>query len=95
MRIARSVIVITVLGCSGADGTAMVRMQAARDFVCAESTVDVHKRVDGSYSAVGCGKSGRYQAICEGVRCSVSKQGEETKTPPSMGLMPESRVFEP
>jgi hypothetical protein len=79
----------SAFGCSGADATAMVRMQAAQDFVCAESTVDVRKEVDGTYAAVGCGKHGVYRAVCEGTRCAVSKEGEGLKSPPPRGLAPE------
>jgi hypothetical protein len=81
--------VLAAFGCSGADATPMVRMQAAQDFVCAESTVDVRKQVDGTYSAVGCGKHGTYRAVCEGTRCAVSKEGGALKAPPPRGLPPD------
>ncbi len=80
---------VFAFGCSGADATAMVRMQAAQDFTCAESTIDVRKEVDGTYAAVGCGKHGVYRAVCEGTRCAVSKEGEGLKSPAPRGLAPE------
>lgn len=84
MRAAEVTILLALTaGCSGADATPMVRMQAAKDFVCTESTVDVHREVNGTYSAVGCGKHGNYRAVCEGTRCAVSAEGGNLSDSPS------------
>lgn len=89
MRLVYALAPALVLGCSGADATPMVRMQAAQDLVCAESTVDVRHEVDGTYTAVGCGKRGSYRAVCEGTRCAVSKDDGNLSAPPPRGAPPE------
>jgi len=83
---------VAAAGCSGVDATPMVRMRAAQDFVCAESTVQVHRKLDGSYSAVGCGKHGTYRAVCEGTRCAVTRKGGGMQAPPPRGVAPEPGV---
>jgi hypothetical protein len=75
--------------CSGADASPMVRARAAADLVCAESTVAVRRDLDGTYTAVGCGKVGHYRAVCEGTRCAVSGQGEPLRTPAPQSPAPE------
>lgn len=89
MRAILLVSLLIVAGCSGADATPMVRMQAAQDFVCAESTVVVRREINGSYTAVGCGKRGTYRAVCEGTRCAVSPEGGNLSAPPPRGVAPE------
>jgi len=76
----------SALGCGGADATSMVKVQAAQDFVCVESTVDVRRQIDGSYIALGCGKRGVYHAACDGMYCTVSKSGDGFHSPPPRGL---------
>ena len=80
---------LLAIGCVGADATTMVRVQAAKDFVCAESTVRVERKLDGSYVALGCGKHGSYRALCEGVRCAISKNGEAFNSPQQRTFSPE------
>ncbi|MCL2822424.1 MAG: hypothetical protein FWD57_00355 [Polyangiaceae bacterium] len=75
------VLLANVTGCTSADATPGVRVRAAQDFVCAESTIDVQRSIDGSYVALGCGKRGVYHAVCEGVSCSVSQAGERPGSP--------------
>jgi hypothetical protein len=84
-----TILLALTAGCSGADATPMVRVQAARDFVCAESTVEVRRELNGTYSAVGCGKHGNYRAVCEGTRCAVSKEGGNLSDPPSRAGAPD------
>ncbi len=96
MGLVAFVLLAVLVGCAGADATAMVRMQAAQDFVCGESTIEVRREVDGTFRAVGCGKQGTYRAICEGMRCAVFKQGGALLAPASRGVAPqphESRRF--
>ena len=76
-------------GCSGADASPMVRARAAGDLVCAESTIDVRRGLDGTYTAVGCGKVGHYRAVCEGTSCAVAAQGEAPRTPAPQSPAPE------
>lgn len=66
-------IALALMGCAGADATPMVRARAASDLVCAESTVRVDQQVDGTYAAIGCGKRYTYRALCEGMRCTVTR----------------------
>lgn len=83
------VVMLWTVACAGADPTPMVRMQAAKDFVCAESTVRVQRDPGGTYTAVGCGKHGTYTAVCEGTRCAVSQQGGGMRGPAPRGVAPE------
>jgi hypothetical protein len=69
----------------------MVRARAADDLTCAESTIRVDRGMDGNYTAVGCGKKAKYQALCEGTHCSVSKDGEGLQSPPQLAPAPEQR----
>ena len=78
-----------LVACAGADPTPMVRMQAAKDLVCAESAVEVRRNPSGTYTALGCGKHGTYTAVCEGTRCAVSEQGGGMSGPPPRGVAPE------
>jgi hypothetical protein len=71
----------------------MVRARAANDLVCAESEVDVRREVDGTYTALGCGKRESYRAVCEGMRCAVSREGEPLRSPPANGPGPEPAGF--
>ena len=77
----------------GADASPMVRARAASDLVCAESTVDVHRELDGTYKAVGCGKVGHYRAVCEGTACEVSALGETPRTPRPQSPAPEPNTI--
>ncbi len=81
--------VLAIAACSGADASPMVRARAAGDLVCAESTVDVRREVDGTYTAVGCGKANHYRAVCEGSTCAVSREGEAPRSPPPQSPAPE------
>lgn len=80
---------VLLAACSGADATPMVRARAASDLVCAESTVRIRHEVDGTYTALGCGKHANYRAVCEGTRCAVSREGEALQAPPPRGGPPE------
>ncbi|MBI5531994.1 MAG: hypothetical protein HY898_04715 [Deltaproteobacteria bacterium] len=80
---------LALWSCSGADATPMVRARAADDLVCAESTVRVLREVDGTYTAIGCGKRLSYRALCEGTQCAVSREGEGLKSPPPNSPAPE------
>jgi hypothetical protein len=81
--------VVLTIGCVGADATPMVRVRASEDLVCAESTIRVQRALNGTYTAVGCGKRASYQAVCEGTRCAVSREGEELRSPPPRGPDPD------
>ncbi|MCU0693756.1 MAG: hypothetical protein MUF54_20400 [Polyangiaceae bacterium] len=80
--------VVLTLGCVGAGATPMVRVRASEDLVCAESTIRVQRELDGTYTALGCGKRASYQAVCEGTRCAVSREGEALRSPPPRGPDP-------
>ena len=93
-RLAFPFLTTVALGCAVTDATSMVRVQAAKDFVCVESTVDVHREIDGSYVALGCGRRGVYHAVCDAMQCTVSKGGQGTRSPKPRTLPQERSITE-
>lgn len=56
-----------------------VRLLAERDLDCAPRDIRIEEELGGRFLAVGCGRKARYDARCDGGRCSVS---EATGTTP-------------
>jgi hypothetical protein len=54
----------------------MVYSEAERDLDCPQKDIRVTEALGGVFEAVGCGRTARYRAICEGVKCSVSSEAD-------------------
>lgn len=73
-----------VTACAGApySGNAMdaakpyVLERAVKDLACPSKRIGVRRDVGGTYVATGCGRSARYQSVCEQLQCDVAKEGE-------------------
>jgi hypothetical protein len=50
-----------------------VRLLAERDLDCAPKDIRIEEELGGRFLAVGCGRKARYDARCDGGRCSVSE----------------------
>jgi hypothetical protein len=54
----------------------IVRSDAERDLDCPPEEIRVVEAWGGVFEAIGCGQKATYKANCDGVRCSVSREGE-------------------
>lgn len=54
----------------------IVYSYAERDLDCPQKEIRVTEGLGGLFEAVGCGRTARYRAICEGVKCSVSSDAD-------------------
>jgi hypothetical protein len=75
-------LVCVALGSSGCaamgDGArAEVLVRAEKDLICPQDRIDLERKWGGKYVARGCGRKTTYDTICEGVKCNVSREGEE------------------
>ena len=63
---------------SGASTNAIpgVRVQAEKDFDCAQSEISVTSKLGGRFEAIGCGHRATYLTACEGLQCTVEEQGK-------------------
>jgi hypothetical protein len=63
---------------SGASANAIpgVRVQAEKDFDCAQEQIRITQQLGGRFDAVGCGHHATYLTACEGLRCTVEEQGQ-------------------
>lgn len=53
-----------------------VRLQAEKDFDCAQEMIRVTQDFGGRFTAVGCGHRATYLTACEGLSCTVEDQGK-------------------
>lgn len=63
---------------NGASANAIpgVRVQAERDFDCAQEQIHVTQKFGGRFDAYGCGHRATYITACEGLRCTVEEEGK-------------------
>jgi hypothetical protein len=63
---------------NGASANAIpgVRIQAERDFDCAQPQIRVTQQLGGRFEAIGCGHRATYVTACEGLQCTVEEQGK-------------------
>lgn len=54
----------------------IVYSYAEKDLDCPQKDIRVSEGLGGLFEAVGCGRTTRYRAICEGVKCSVSSDAD-------------------
>jgi hypothetical protein len=99
---APSILVVALLalgavGCGfaypvGADrARPLVLDDAERDLDCPAKSIRVIEGLGGTFEAIGCGRTMRYRAACEGVRCVVHREDEPivpSRDRPDMGDVP-------
>lgn len=56
---------------------ALVKIRGESDLECPQSDLLVHSTWGGRYIVSGCGRTVTYDSICEGLRCEVTRAGEE------------------
>ncbi len=63
---------------NGASGNAIpgVRLQAEKDFDCAQEAIHITQKLGGQFEAIGCGQRATYITACEGLKCTVEEQGK-------------------
>jgi hypothetical protein len=84
MRAVGVVLIGSLTACVGSDysgnlmraATPYVLDRAVKDLACPSKKIAVHRTVGGIYIATGCGRSVRYQTVCEQLQCDVAKEGE-------------------
>jgi hypothetical protein len=55
----------------------LVRVRAEKDLRCTAKQIDIEPQLGGRYVASGCGRTVTYDSVCEQLRCSVAREGEE------------------
>jgi hypothetical protein len=74
-----AVFAVLALGCSaGKDAAApLVRVRANKDLGCPDDKIQIESQLGGRYIASGCGKRAEYHSVCDGLQCSVGREGED------------------
>lgn len=81
-RFALAVGLVSGVGCGAGYATGasnakpIVYSYAEKDLDCPQKEIRVSEGLGGLFEAVGCGRTARYRAICEGVKCSVSSDSD-------------------
>ena len=90
-------LVASALGCGfaypiGAErARPLVLDDAQRDLDCPAKSIRLLEGLGGTFEAIGCGRTARYKAACEGVRCIVHRADDPiipSRDRPDMGDTP-------
>jgi hypothetical protein len=70
---------LIVAGCAATQEAAvpLVRVRANKDLKCPDDKIHVESMLGGRYRARGCGRQADYHSMCDGLQCSVGREGEE------------------
>lgn len=73
--------VLPTIGCftvNGASSNAIpvVRVQASNDLDCPQKKITIFQRAGAQFEAIGCAHKATYNALCDGLRCTVAPQGQ-------------------
>jgi hypothetical protein len=66
-------------GCAAMKDAAvpLVRVHANKDLRCPDDKISVEPLIGGRYVASGCGRRAEYHSACDGLQCSVGREGED------------------